>query len=103
MLTKNDLKQIENLNKLLLVSNNSQLLREFDEIKDKFEELKDKIKFLPTKNEYFSKMDELMAQVKAIRESQEVSGHQIAVHSDKLENHEERIGKLETKASFPTI
>jgi chromosome segregation ATPase len=99
MLSKNDLTQI----KLLLVSNNSQALKGVDELKEKIEKIDNKINFLPTKEEYFGSMDKLMGEVKAIRESQETSGNQLADHSDKLENHEERIGKLETKASFPAI
>ncbi len=99
MLSKNDLTQI----KLLLVSNNSQIFKEFDEVKKSLNEVKGQIKYLPTKEEYFSSMDKLMKEVKDMRETQETSGNQIAEHSDKLQNHEERIGKLETKASFPTI
>ncbi|PJE67571.1 hypothetical protein COU95_01635 [Candidatus Shapirobacteria bacterium CG10_big_fil_rev_8_21_14_0_10_40_9] len=66
--------------------------KDFDEIEkivDK--ELEEKIKFLPTKDEFYGKMDELMGEVKAIREEQAV----ISGYKDKLENHETRIIKLE--------
>lgn len=56
MLTKTDLTQI----KLLLVSNNSQLHKEFEEIKESIiEEVKDQIKHLPTKEEYFGSMERI--------------------------------------------
>lgn len=94
MLTKTDLTQIKSLVGLLLVSNNSQLHKEFEEIKESIiEEVKDQIKHLPTKEEYFSSMDKLMKEVRASRETQEISGSQ-------LSNHEERIGNLETKVGL---
>lgn len=68
---------------------------------DKFEELikhvvaeeldnkiPDYIKYLPTKDEFYNKMDELMGEVKAMRESQEIHA---GTHTD----INDRIEKLE--------
>jgi hypothetical protein len=98
MLTKTDLTQI----KLLLVSNNSQLYKEFGEIKESIiEEIKDQIKYLPTREEYYNSMDKLMKEVMASRETQEIIGDKFSEQTDKLENHEERIENLETKIDLP--
>ena len=94
MLTQNDLTQI----KLLLVSNNSQLHKEFEGIKEGIiEEIKNQIKYLPTKEEYFNSMDKLMKEVTASREAQEIICNKFSDHTDKLEDHEDRIGSLETR------
>lgn len=45
-------------------------LDQVEEIVDR--KLDEKIKFLPTKDEFFGKMDEVMGELKAIREEQEV-------------------------------
>lgn len=71
MLTQKDLNEIENLIKQIL---------------------SDKIRFLPTKDEFFSKMDEIMQELKTIREEQTV----IIGNKDQIEDHETRIGKIET-------
>jgi len=60
----------------------------FDEKFD--EKIDEKLKYLPTKDEFYSKMDEVMGELKTIREEQTVQSHQ-------LSNHEDRISKIETK------
>ena len=74
MLTQKDLGEIEHL-----------IDRKFDE----------KIKYLPTKDDFFTKMDEVMGELKAIREEQTLITGKISQRSEVLENHEARITKLE--------
>ena len=50
---------------------------------------KDDVGHLPTKDEFYGKMDEVMGELKPIREEQAVQSHQ-------LSNHEDRIEKIET-------
>jgi len=59
------------------------------------EEIDEKTKHLPTKDEFYTKMDELMGEVKAMREEQGVYAGQYSNISDELENHDTRIKKLE--------
>lgn len=49
---------------------------------------KNDLSHLPTKDEFYGKMDEVMGELKAIREEQ-------AVQSDHLSSHEDRIQKVE--------
>jgi len=74
MLTQKDLSEIE------------QLIRE-------------EIKYLPTKDEFYGKMDEVMVELKTIREEQTAISDKHSEHTDTLENHEERIVKLEEASS----
>ncbi len=53
---------------------------------------KDDLKYLPTKEEFYSKMDELMGEVKAMREEVMV----VTGYKDQIEDHETRITKIET-------
>lgn len=55
---------------------------------------KDDIKHLPTKSEFYAKMDEVMGELKAIREEHTTIG-------DILTNHENRLHKLESTV-FPS-
>jgi predicted nuclease with TOPRIM domain len=52
------------------------------------EKLDAKLSYLPTKDEFYGKMDEVIGELKAIREEQ-------AAQSHKLSNHEDRIQKVE--------
>ena len=56
---------------------------------------KDDLKYLPTKDEFYSKMDEVMGELKTIREEVSSTNHS-------LENHEERIEKIETHLGLTT-
>lgn len=74
--------------------------KDFDEIEQLLEEkleekFNERFKHLPTKEEFYNKLDELMTEVKAMREEQEVHAGQYSNISDELENHETRIKKLE--------
>lgn len=53
------------------------------------EKLDAKLSHLPTKDEFFTKMDEVMEELKTIREEQPLQSH-------KLSNHEDRIQKIES-------
>ncbi len=47
---------------------------------------------LPTKDEFYSKMDEVMGELKTIREEQTVQSHQLSDHEDRLEKVESKVG-----------
>lgn len=80
MLTQKDLDQIEEL---------------LDErLEEKFN---DKLRGLPNKDEFYEKMDDVMGELKAIREEQAAGYGILPEHSDILENHETRLLKLETR------
>ncbi|MBI2590796.1 MAG: hypothetical protein HYW33_02865 [Candidatus Blackburnbacteria bacterium] len=68
MLTQQDLEQIEEL------------------IEEKIVE---RIRLLPTRDEFFSKMDELITELKAMREEHAVSKGQVIDHEERLESLEE--------------
>jgi hypothetical protein len=51
-----------------------------------------KISHLPTKDEFYGKMDEVMGELKAIREEQAVQSHRIADHEDRIEKIESHLG-----------
>lgn len=75
MLTKKDLAAIEEL-----------IDRRLEEkLEEKFEE---KLKYLPTKNEFYTKMDEVMGELKSMRE-------EFTLTVPKISGYEERISTLE--------
>ena len=49
---------------------------------------KEDISHLPTKDEFYEKMDEVMGELKAVREEQTVLSHRVS-------NHEDRMHKIE--------
>jgi hypothetical protein len=49
---------------------------------------KEDIKHLPSKEEYFKREDEMMTELKAIREEITVQSGQLSDHSDRIENLE---------------
>ena len=53
---------------------------------------KERISHLPTKDEFFSKMDEIMGELKAIREELPVQSHRLSNHEDRLQKIESRLG-----------
>jgi chromosome segregation ATPase len=53
---------------------------------------KDYIGNLPTKDELYTKMDEVMRELKAIREEVAIQTHQVADHDDRLEKIESHVG-----------
>ena len=79
-LTKNDLNNIKSLVEVTIDENNKLVSKE-------------DIKFLPTKDEFYEKMDEVVGELKAIREEQTIlSGVNIKVNqleerTDVIEGH----------------
>lgn len=57
--------------------------------------VKDEIKHLPSKDDFYEKMDEVMGELKTIREEITILGGRQSENCDDLEDHEERIAKLE--------
>lgn len=51
---------------------------------------------LPTKDEFYTAMDELVGEIKTIRQEQPIMAHQI-------HNHEKRLKHLEDRQNFPTV
>jgi hypothetical protein len=77
-LTNNDLRLIKNVMKITID----------EELDIKFEE---KLKYLPSREEFFSRTDEIMGELKAMREEHIMLSHR--VYGD----HEPRIEKIEKK------
>ena len=46
---------------------------------------------LPTKDDFYGKMDEVMGELKAIREEVAVLGHQVSDHADRIERIESHL------------
>ena len=57
------------------------------------ERIEEKVKNLPTKDEFYNKMDEVIGELKTIREESLVLSHQVS-------NHEDRITRIEDKLSI---
>ena len=54
---------------------------------------KDYLGNLPTKDEFYGKMDEVMGELKAIREEITVLGHQVSEHDDRIDKIESDLDK----------
>lgn len=50
--------------------------------------LDERLEYLPTKDEFYESQDELMTEVKAIRENQDVQSKQTSRNSDRIEKLE---------------
>ena len=79
VLDSNDLKAIKTLIEVT-----------FDEQFD--ERLDEKLSHLPTKDEFYTKMDEVMGELKTIREEQAVQSQQLSDHDDRIEKIESHLG-----------
>jgi hypothetical protein len=55
---------------------------------------KDHIDLLSTKDEFFTKMDEVMGELKAIREEQPLQSHKLSEHEDRIEKIEDHLGHI---------
>ena len=53
---------------------------------------KDHLGNLPTKDEFYGKMDEVMGELKAIREEQAVQSQHLSDHEDRIEKIESHLG-----------
>ena len=70
--------------------------KDFDEIEKLVKDIiKEEIKFLPTKNEFYKMLDELMGEIKAVREEQELHSGQHSKIYEQMEHHDKRLLKLE--------
>ena len=50
------------------------------------------ISHLPTKEEFFGKMDEVMGELKAIREEQPLQSARLSIHEDRIQKIEYHLG-----------
>lgn len=67
--------------------------KDFDEIEELVRDIvKEEIKHLPNKEEFYNKMDELMVEIKAVREEQEVHSGQHSEVNDRFEKLEKQTG-----------
>src|SRR5688572_17141764 len=62
----------------------------FDEAFD--EKLNEKLSSLPTKDEFYTKMDEIMGELKTIREEQALQSQHLSDHDDRIEKVEDHLG-----------
>jgi hypothetical protein len=75
-----------------------QLQKDFKKVFATKEELLTKIEFQEFKNTFFNMVDQVMGELKTTREEQTIGAYRQSEHSDQLEDHHDRIVKLETKA-----
>ena len=64
-------------------------------VKEEIDPIKEIVKFLPTKDLFLSKMAELMSEVKAMRESQEIHARQHTTINDEIVGLKSRVSKVE--------
>lgn len=73
-------------------------IKDLDEIEKIVDEkLEERTSNLPTKDEFFGKMDEVVGELKAIREEQPLQSHKLSDHEDRITTLEE---KLQIKPSL---
>lgn len=101
MLTKQDLKQIENIvdskldeklsSKLKGFATKDDLLALEDRMDSKMTNFltKDDLKYLLTKDEFYESMNQIIGELKAIRESQDILTGKSSDHEERLEGLEE--------------
>ena len=53
---------------------------------------KEDISQLPTKDDFYEKMDEVVSELKAVREEVSVLSHQVSDHDDRIEKVENHLG-----------
>jgi hypothetical protein len=74
-LDNDDLKAIKNLMEVTI-----------DEAVEEKLVTKDDLSHLPTKDEFYTKMDEVMGELKTIREEQSLQSQHLSDHDDKIES-----------------
>ena len=52
---------------------------------------KSDISHLPTKDEFYNKMDEVMGELKTVREEQTLLSHRVSDHGDRIEKIEDHL------------
>ena len=93
MLTQSDIRRIEELlDKKLEEKLESKLESKLEEKLE--EKLNEKLKYFPSKEQFYEKMDQLMGEIKAMREEQELHAGQHTEINDRLEEHEAQLKKL---------
>jgi len=81
-LDDHDLKAIKNLMEVTV-----------DEVIEKRELVSKKdLSHLPTKDEFYNKMDEVMGELKTIREEQALQSQHLSDHDDKIQKIQSRLG-----------
>ena len=60
-----------------------------DEVMER--KLDEKLKNFPTKEEFFNRMDEVMSELKVIREETTVLSHQVSKHEDRVTEVEQKL------------
>lgn len=67
-------------------------LHDLDEIEHIVEEkIEEKTSNLPTKDEFYNKMDEVVGELKAIREETPLLNHRVSNHEDRIEIIESKL------------
>lgn len=75
--------------------------RDIEEIERIVQEIvHDEVKHLPNKEDFYSRMDELMGEVKAMRESQELHAGQHASISDFQEKVRTKVKRIEERLNL---
>lgn len=62
------------------------------------EKLNEKVGPLPTKDEFFTKMDQVLGEVRAMRQEFEI----VKSQKDRIEDHEDRLETIETHLNLAT-
>lgn len=75
-------------------------LKEIGDIVDS--KLEERLKYLPTKDEFAKRMDEVMGELQTIREEQTLISGSLSDHSDQLEDHDVRFGKIDKHLGIST-
>ncbi len=62
--------------------------------------IEEKLKYLPTKEEFFSRMDEMMGELRAMRQEQILLTHKVFKHDDEIDELQTDVAILKKK--FPS-
>ncbi len=82
-LTTQDLKQIKSIVEEVVELKLEEKIK-FLPTRVEFEDLQAKIKLLPTTDVFLTKMDEVMGELKDIREEQTTLSYRVSTHSDEI-------------------
>ncbi|MBI3385046.1 hypothetical protein HY030_02535 [Candidatus Gottesmanbacteria bacterium] len=76
-------------------------IKDLDEIEKLIDKKLDtKLAFLPSKDEFYKMMDELMGEIRTVREEMAMMNNRSKDFFDRLENHEGRIKDLEKQTGL---
>ncbi|OGG02540.1 hypothetical protein A2Z33_01965 [Candidatus Gottesmanbacteria bacterium RBG_16_52_11] len=65
--------------------------------------VKDELKHLPTKDEFAEKMDNMMGELKTIREEITLVSGRMSDHTDELDKHDRRLSRTEIALKLPPL